>query len=116
MAKPRPEVEKQLPCELDEEELLLRGNEESTLVLELERLAKAKADFNAANKLACDKANARISELAQEITQKRALKPVRCTWEIDHTGKNWLLYRSDTGKVIDREPVTLADRQMDLVS
>lgn len=114
MAKPRPDVEKRLLCDLTEEELLLKGAEQSALVLEIERLAKEKADFCSVNKAATDKANSRVAELAREVDQKRALKPVRCTWEMGD--KDWLLYRNDTNKVIDREPLTMADRQGELLS
>lgn len=114
MAKPRPDVEKQLYVSLDEEELRLKGDHLSARVKQLEDIERRKSASSKALKAEQDAASADASKLADEIKHKREVRPVACRWRM--LTERWELYRIDTGEVVDTAPITMADRQGELLS
>lgn len=114
MAKPKPDEERKLYVKLDVPELILKGEKHARLVLDLkahgEHQKKVAADLKATG----DALSADIVQFATEIDQKRELRPVRCRWEMGT--KEWVLSRVDTGEVVDTAPITMADRQQELLS
>jgi len=114
MAKSQPDVEKQLYVKLEEHELLIKGDKLAACIAKLEDIERRKKAFNSAIKLEQDTASGAASLLSDEIEQKRELRPVRCRWEMGE--REWSLYRLDTGEVVDTKPITMADRQGELLS
>lgn len=114
MAKPKPDEERKLYVTLDDEELRLKGDKLSAQVKALEDVERRKKEASSALKLEQEKASGSASLLADEIKHKREIRPVRCTWRM--TSERWECWRVDTGEVVDTAPITMADRQQELLS
>lgn len=114
MAKPKPDEERTLYVDLDDSELRLKGDKLSAQVKTLEDVERRKKEFGSAIKLEQEKASGAASLLADEIKNKRELRPVRCRWTFG--ADRWECHRADTGEVVDTAPITMADRQQELLS
>lgn len=114
MARPKPDEERKLYVTLDHDELLVKGDKLAGCVSSLEDIEKRKKAFSSGIKVEQETVSASASLLSDEIEQRRELRPVRCTWRM--TTERWECWRVDTGEVVDTAPITMADRQQELLS
>jgi hypothetical protein len=100
-------VERELACELTDDELRMRGDAMAEAELLVETL---KAERRAVNKkiyAAIDERN----KLAHVIEAKAEVRRVVCKWIPDYEHNVWNLIRQDKGDCAEQRPMTAADRQ-----
>jgi hypothetical protein len=115
----RPPEDHELLCELTGAELRLKGDQlaEAENAYEL-----AEADKKAAMAVFAQRLEAARNvtrKLSQEILSKQERRQVPCNWRVEPSfGEDmqprWVLRRDDNDKVVTTQPVTQADRQVEL--
>ena len=114
----RPDEGHELLCELTDEEVSVKGNQ----LAEAEAaLTRAEEEKTAAAKVfgqRIETARGACKRLAEEVLSRTERRPVVCRWMTetnDNGTEMWLLRRTDTGRVLQTQPVTAADRQLELL-
>ncbi|HEY2735954.1 MAG TPA: hypothetical protein VGI70_18280 [Polyangiales bacterium] len=103
-------VDRRLMCRLTDDEIRERGVEMSREELRIEVL---KGERKALNSRIADHIKQR-NMLAHTIDIKVELREVPCKWSKDVQEKRWLLRRFDTNEVVETQPLSAADRQLDV--
>lgn len=101
----RPDEDHELLCDLTPDELHLKG----------EQLAEA---VDAHKRTEDDKARFTMLTLKDEILSKQERRQVPCRWYVETSDSGmemWVLRRTDTWRVLQTQPVTSADRQLELI-
>lgn len=116
----RPDEDHDLLCLLTTEELELKSQQLAEVVKKAEQLQadkKAAAEVFKAREEEIRKASGRLSD---EILTHKERRAVICRWDVEGVGRKgsaleeWVLRRGDTHDIVQRAPVTAADRQGDL--
>ena len=114
----RPDEDHELLCELTDEEVGVKGNQ----LAEAEAVySQTEADKAAAMKAfgtRLETARGRMRQLGAEVLTRTERRAVPCRWKVetDESGSEvWVLRRQDTFKVLQYQPVTAADRQLELL-
>lgn len=110
VSKPGVAVERQLPCELTETELLERGEQMANAEIEIDKL---KSNRRAVNKQIAEQADMR-AKYAEAIEAGEEMRLVICHWKAFESEKLWRLFRDDTSVEIESRPMTAADLQGNL--
>lgn len=105
-------VTRQLPCKLDDQELLDRGDDMANAELQIDKL---KADRRATNKQILEQVDRR-NKLAHTIESESEMRDVSCRWHPRESEKQWELVREDTGVVVETRAMTAADLQGNLLA
>lgn len=116
--RPRPDEDHELLCELTEEELRLKGDQLAEAEAALTRAEEDKAAAMKAFGKRIEDARAACKRLAEEVLSRTERRPVVCRWrgETNDAGLEvWVLRREDSGRVLQTQPVTAADRQLELL-
>jgi hypothetical protein len=108
---PEPEIEtRELSCELNQAELLARGDAMADAELRIEQLKLERGAVTDQIK------NEQIlrRKLAGVIDSGNELRQVRCVWVEDFPKNCFRLIRQDTGAEVDQRAMSAADRQEDM--
>lgn len=109
MPQKRPDEDRNLPCVLNEEQLLLKGSKLAAGVHDLESLDAEKKAWMAEWNGRKEAVSGRVLLLKDEVKNQRETRPVPCYWVAET--HRWLCLRSDTNAVVDEQPITASDRQ-----
>jgi hypothetical protein len=108
---PEPDTEtRELACELNQAELIARGDEMADAELRIEALKLERGGVTDQIK------NEQIlrRKLAGVIDSGKELREVRCVWVEDFPKNVFRLIRQDTGAEVDTRAMSAADRQEDM--
>lgn len=105
-----------LPCKLNEEELLTRGQDMATVHRDIVALEEEKKSNAKQFKEKIDRAKVELACLAREVSSKQAWRDIEVREEKSHTGKGWAMetFRMDTGELVATRPLTAEEMQRDL--
>jgi hypothetical protein len=105
---PEQDIEtRELPCELNQTELLARGDAMADAELEIERYKLERSAV--ADKIKAKRAERR--KLAGVVDTGVEQRDVRCVWIEDFAHNCYRLIRQDTGAEVDTRAMTAHDRQ-----
>jgi len=104
-------VMRKLKCKLTEIEVTQRGEKLAAKLGEKAELEREMKDEQARRKLVIAEVTKEIGQLAVEVHERAAERPVRCTWSKDSTRVWAELVRDDTGEIVESRPLTPEERQ-----
>lgn len=105
-----------LKCDLTETEVQQRADKLANTIREHTRVEQEKKDTAAQFKLKIEALDGEISELAREVSEKAAYRPVECKLERNNLHLTMELVRCDTGEVIETRPMKPEEKQASLFS
>lgn len=104
-------IVRELPCALNEAELLERGDAMAACESAVDELKAERRRLNASIREQSD----RRGDLAKIIETKSETRDVSCEWKPDYKLKRYDLVRLDTSEEIEQRPMPESDMQMRLV-
>lgn len=105
-------VVRELSCELNDVELLERGEAMAACETAVDELKAERRRLNASIREQSDKR----ADLAKIIETKSETRDVSCEWRPDYKAKRYELVRLDTEAVIDQREMPAADLQVPLIT
>jgi hypothetical protein len=110
MAEQLEPVTRELVCQLNDTEVLERGEQMAACELRAQEIKNERKRVNAALREQTDKRE----QLAAVIEARKETREVVCRWEPDWKRKVWLLRRSDTKDALEERAMSEADLQQRL--
>lgn len=105
-----------LPCRLTSEEIAIKS---AVLLSHLKEADEITAEANLAKshyKEKLESVTGQITFCKSTLIAKQEHRTVDCYWEMDYPSRTKRLVRSDLGEVVDTQPMTVGDMQLDLAA
>lgn len=105
-----------LPCKLSREEIEIKS---AVLLAQLKEADEITAEAALAKSHFKEKLEAttgQITFVKGVLNSKQEYRTVDCYWEMDYPSRTKRLVRQDLGEVVDTQPMTVSDMQLDLAA